>query len=525
MTRKKKVKETMDQKKKIMPIAPVRRLFIVFGILNIITILFCGILLSFQTMKQNTEAAFQSASAQVSKKIEESIKLLTSLASLPEYNDPSIPWEEKVEKLDKINEGYDYMMICYVDSDIQVYTIGEEPASLASREYMQKLFATQKNVVTDSFVAGADGKTLNYTVAVPLKKNGVITGSLFCAIKFDDTVKFMEEAVAANKAEAVLIGSKGQIMSSTNGMSYGADFTSVYEGTRIFGVTTDQLEANMLSRKTGYYQSFKSGNIIYTKYGPVENTNWDVIVSVDFLSLLIPMLPYLITLSILSAMLTMMLYYFVRKHIMMQAYSMQRILTTIHKMEKEMQRSMPSYDVDYENIMQITGKGLKDDLTGAATRVFFLNQAEQLLEGCNKTSTLALCFVDLDDLKILNDTYGHLAGDAALKAIGKILREYERKYDGIVGRYGGDEFVLIMSDVDDLDELKEILSEMVERLTFTLQFNEENIAIHSSIGASIRRNHEPLELLIANADKALYDVKRHGKASYSVFLDGEVKEL
>ena len=66
---------------------------------------------------------------------------------------------------------------------------------------------------------------------------------------------------------------------------------------------------------------------------------------------------------------------------------------------------------------------------------------------------------------------------------------------------------------------------MVERLTFTLQFNEENIAIHSSIGASIRRNHEPLELLIANADKALYDVKRHGKASYSVFLDGEVKEL
>lgn len=219
----------MDQKKKIMPIDPVRRLFIVFGILNIITILFCGILLSFQTMKQNTEAAFQSASAQVSKKIEESIKLLTSLASLPEYNDPSIPWEEKVEKLDKINEGYDYMMICYVDSDIQVYTIGEEPASLASREYMQKLFATQKNGVTDSFVAGADGKTLNYTVAVPLKKNGVITGSLFCAIKFDDTVKFMEEAVAANKAEAVLIGSKGQIMSSTNGMSYGADFTSVYE--------------------------------------------------------------------------------------------------------------------------------------------------------------------------------------------------------------------------------------------------------------------------------------------------------
>ena len=76
-------------------------------------------------------------------------------------------------------------MICYVDKNIIVYSDGAEPASLASRDYMQQLFATGQRQVTDSFAAGADGTTLNYTVAVPLKdQQENITGALFCAYLF-----------------------------------------------------------------------------------------------------------------------------------------------------------------------------------------------------------------------------------------------------------------------------------------------------------------------------------------------------
>lgn len=63
---------------------------------------------------------------------------------------------------------------------------------------------------------------------------------------------------------------------------------------------------------------------------------------------------------------------------------------------------------------------------------------------------LALCFIDLDNLKTLNDTNGHSAGDMALKKIGSIVREYGVKYDGIAGRYGGDEFILILRDIDNM---------------------------------------------------------------------------
>ena len=113
-------------------------------------------------------------------------------------------------------------MICYVDDDILVYSDGDEPASLASRDYMQRLFSTGRKQVTDSFAAGADGVTLNYTVAVPLKdKNDNITGCLFCAIYFDEIVEILKDSSGTNNAETTLLGSQGQIMSSTEDLPYG----------------------------------------------------------------------------------------------------------------------------------------------------------------------------------------------------------------------------------------------------------------------------------------------------------------
>ena len=169
----------------------------------------------------------------------------------------------------------------------------------------------------------------------------------------------------------------------------------------------------------------------------------------------------------------------------------------------------------------MSSEGLKDGLTGVATRTFFLNQAEQLLQDKTKENKLTLCFIDLDDLKILNDTYGHQIGDIVLKKIGSVLREYEKKYDGYVGRYGGDEFIIILQDIDNLDELKEVLSEILDKLSFKIEAKEQEISIHCSIGACIWNKQDTLDMLITNADKALYDVKRHGKGKYSLFLNGE----
>lgn len=516
-----KGKSSKPQYKNDLLFTAVRKRFFLLALICILLITSGGIYLSTRSMQQSAKNAYQSVSSLISQKIDESLKLLTSLSSLPEFYDPQIPWEEKVAKLDKINEQYGYMFICYMDEDIQVYTLGEEPASLASREHMQKLYATRSNVVTDSFVAGADGVTLNYTVAVPLLMNGEMTGGLFCSIYFDEIIHLLNQAMSSDGVEAVLIGSKGQIMSSTNGLSYGADYMDILRDTTIFQLTTDQLESSLLGRKSGSFTSMNSGNIQHTSFGPIKRTNWDVLVTADFLSALLPIVPEIILMNVAMLLFLVLLYLYTVKQMKKQAEANNSLLMTFHDLEKKLFHSDEVEQIDYENILQMSSKGLKDELTGLSTRTFFLNQANKLLSSDDEDTLITLCFVDLDDLKILNDTYGHSVGDIALKQVGIILREYEKRYDGFSGRYGGDEFILILRDIDDLAELHSILQELVQRFHFSVTWKDQDISIHCSIGACSWDRKASLDTLIANADKALYDVKRHRKGCYSLYLNGE----
>ena len=499
----------------------IRQIFIVFCIVSIFTVMIGSVFVSYGKMNYSVTSTLQGVSTQISQKIKESLNLLTSLASLPEYYDASIPWEEKVKKIDKINEYYGYMFICYVDEKIQVYTLGEEPASLASREHMQKLYSTRESIVTDSFVAGADGVTLNYTVAVPLIDENKMTGSLFCSIYFDEIVELMRSVTTTNGTEAVLIGSKGQVMSSTNDLVYGVSCIEIFDNMNLFGVTINQLETKLLARDTGAFHSIQSTNLFYTKYAPIENTNWDVLITADFWTIYLDMLPYTCLIILVLLVSTFILYYLVIKYIVQQEKRTQNLLNTLNELEKKVYHSDDLGYADYENILQMSSKGLKDELTGVATRTFFLYQVGHILKESNETPYLTLCFVDLDDLKILNDSNGHYFGDIALKKVGTILREYEKKYDGLVGRYGGDEFILVLRDIDDLEELQQVLAELADQLHFLINIDGKEIKVHCSIGACVHNNEETLEMMIANADKALYDVKRHDKGNYSIFLVGD----
>lgn len=504
----------------------VRKAFIVCLLVSIVIVMLQNAFLAYSNMKQTARTTRQSVTDQVSEKVGESLKLLESLASLALFYEPDIPWEEKVAKLDKINEYYNYMFICYVDKDIVVYTLGEEPASLASREHMQKVYASKQPYVTDSFAAGADGKTLNYTVIVPLMKHGVMTGSLFATITLDDTSRLLKDITSMTKAEAVLIGSKGQVMCSTNNTAYGASVLDILGNLKLFQVTADRLEEQMLNRNAGAYHSSNGFNLMYTEYGPVQNANWDILVTTDFWSEFLSMLPS--EGAVMTGMVLVMavLYYFVNSHARLQSEHIENMTRSVREIKKKVfQNNNPLDQIDYENLLQLSSKGLNDDLTGTFTRVIFLERAKGMLSHKQDDRILVLCFIDLDDLKILNDTSGHMAGDMALKKIGMILREYSTKYDGIVGRYGGDEFILILQDIDSQDELDTVLRELVERLKFTIRCEDKEIAVHCSIGASIWHPGIALGMLISNADKALYNVKCHGKADYSLFLSGEHNEI
>ena len=111
---------------------------------------------------------------------------------------------------------------------------------------------------------------------------------------------------------------------------------------------------------------------------------------------------------------------------------------------------------------------------------------------------------------------GHSGGDIALKSIGYILREYEKKYDGVVGRYGGDEFVLLLTGLEDEAELRSVLDELILRFHSDISSAGQQIPVQCSVGVSLYRPGADLEQLIADADDALYFVKQNGKGYYQI---------
>ena len=153
----------------------------------------------------------------------------------------------------------------------------------------------------------------------------------------------------------------------------------------------------------------------------------------------------------------------------------------------------------------------RDELTGLLMRRAFVEAATARLEGGE--AALALAVIDVDSFKSVNDTFGHLQGDAVLRAVATILADGIREFD-VAGRYAGDEFVLLLrADVREAIQVCERLRETVARARIPLLGSEEGeVGVSLSIGISaFPPNGKTFEELFASADRALYDSKRRGR--------------
>ena len=131
---------------------------------------------------------------------------------------------------------------------------------------------------------------------------------------------------------------------------------------------------------------------------------------------------------------------------------------------------------------------------------------------------LAMLMIDIDFFKKVNDTFGHLAGDTVIKEISKIFKNNLRSSD-IVGRYGGEEFLVLLSetDIDNSINIAEKIRKIIE--STQIIYEDKIIKVTISIGISLYLNSEDIDLqeLINNADKALYLAKNHGRNRVEVY--------
>ena len=173
------------------------------------------------------------------------------------------------------------------------------------------------------------------------------------------------------------------------------------------------------------------------------------------------------------------------------------------------------------SLIQVETRASRDRLTGVANRETLLAALIGAVEHSRQTGAM-LCvgFVDVDRFKAINDSYGHASGDAVLRQLAELVSASIRAGD-LVGRYGGEEFMIIFPDTnaDDARQVAERLRGVVMRTSLGITAGREvrttvSIGIAGGAGAEVR-----LDALVAEADAAMYLAKSRGRNQTQVFAD------
>ncbi len=159
-------------------------------------------------------------------------------------------------------------------------------------------------------------------------------------------------------------------------------------------------------------------------------------------------------------------------------------------------------------IGQLNKMWLYDTMTGALNRAGFYSKAEGVIESCKKNGhPILLLFVDIDHLKKVNDLYGHSEGDFYIKSVARVCQEVCDR-DGIVMRYGGDEFV-ILQEQNDISG-KTLIGQIKQRIYEIRETEGKSYEMDASVGSycSVINEGFNIETLVAQADKEMYLMKK-----------------
>ena len=157
-----------------------------------------------------------------------------------------------------------------------------------------------------------------------------------------------------------------------------------------------------------------------------------------------------------------------------------------------------------------------DTLTGITNRHSLYNKLDFIIADSKRNhKTFALLYIDLDEFKNINDTFGHETGDLLLKEVTKRINKDIRQND-IFARVGGDEFIIILTDVES-SFIAKIAKIILDTLKHDFILKSKKISISVSIGiATYPKNGEDIDTLLKNADIAMYRVKNSGKNNFTL---------
>ncbi len=195
---------------------------------------------------------------------------------------------------------------------------------------------------------------------------------------------------------------------------------------------------------------------------------------------------------------------------------LERIRYINQSLKDELESARRVLERQRKAIEDIKELSLRDQLTGLYMRRRMKDILEDLLYNFNRYKKIfSIIMIDIDDFKVINDTYGHLAGDEVLKTIASVLKRYTRQSD-ISFRYGGDEFIVLLPETQLEDAL--VVAEKIRKKIASVRFKKNGMEFTCSVSLGVTqvKEEDSVESIFERVDEALYMTKRSSKGEITV---------
>ena len=424
--------------------------------------------------------------------LDEQFHTLNSLASyISSLED--IDSQDVLVMLNQFSQEGNFKRVQIADPDGNLRRLGEPDVNVSDREYFQRAMAGE-TVISEPLESRTDNE-MRVTLAVPLKDDtGTLRGILMASLAVEDLLMTQSSAIYDATGVSFVCDSDGSlIVRDSQERVQGENIFTYLDGhASDMDTSPEDIKEKFSALEQGSFQISFQDTAYYLTYVPMEINDWLLCYAVPRASVMAE-------------------YQFIRSsEITLGSAILGGILILVLLLTRSIRRER----------RDLMAKAQIDPLTGIKNRSALEAEISMLLSQPS-TSVLSHAFVicDIDDFKAVNDTCGHTVGDQVLTEFAALLRRTFRSTD-IVGRLGGDEFIVFLCRIPDREAALTIAGKFIQKLKKLQIPGQPDIQLMASLGIAFSPDDGVnFSTLYRHADQALYASKKAGKGRTTIYTE------